>query len=165
MPIPICGALHEGRLRARRVGYRPQQIAALILFFSGFATNFPADAQQSTPDAHAAQMIEQSRDYFGTRVAFQSCDTPSSPDEIVVCGRRQADPRFEQIEPPKKSDMKTVALGAPPVGGGAGVGVSVTGCFLQKCPKKLYFIDLKALPEPPPGSDADLIARGEAPAR
>jgi hypothetical protein len=32
---------------------------------------------------------------------------------------------------------------------------------LGRQPRQLYIIDLKAIPEPPAGSDADRIAKGE----
>ena len=40
--------------------------------------------------------------------------------------------------------------------------VVARGCFIPPCPPPpMIFIDVKALPEAPPGSDADLIAKGE----
>ncbi len=124
----------------------------------------PALAQSSDPDAKAAAMVEQTKDYFGTRVARRGCEGPSDTGEIVVCGYRRPDPRFERPEAPQTNDSKMVAMGAPPAGGGVGGSVTVRGCFLQKCPKPLYFIDMKAIPEPAPGSEAYAIAHGEAPA-
>lgn len=45
-------------------------------------------------------------------------------------------------------------------------GVTIKGCLslVQKCPPPIYYIDLSKIPEAPPGSDADKIARGEIPA-
>jgi hypothetical protein len=79
-----------------------------------------------------------------------------------VCGRRKASPR---IDPPEgttttQSDSKTIGLGSPPIPPRP-PSVTFKGCFLQKCPKKLYFIDVSALPKAPAGSDADKISRGE----
>jgi hypothetical protein len=40
--------------------------------------------------------------------------------------------------------------------------VVARGCFIPPCPPPaMVFIDVKALPEAPEGSDADLIAKGE----
>ena len=42
--------------------------------------------------------------------------------------------------------------------------VVARGCFIGPCPPpKALIIDIEALPEAPPGSDADRIARGLAP--
>ena len=42
--------------------------------------------------------------------------------------------------------------------------VVARGCFIGPCPPpKALMIDIEALPEAPPGSDADRIARGLAP--
>ena len=42
--------------------------------------------------------------------------------------------------------------------------VVARGCFLPPCPRPMpVLIDLKAIPEAPPGSDADRIGRGLAP--
>ena len=42
--------------------------------------------------------------------------------------------------------------------------VVARGCFIPPCPPPpVYYIDVAALPEAPPGSDADRIARGLAP--
>lgn len=122
------------------------------------AQELDADADA---DARAAQMIEDSRTYYGTKQPLRSCQAAAEPDEIVVCAHVRPDPRYEKVTPPRFDRAKMTAFGAPPVGGGVGGSVTVRGCFLQKCPKPLYIIDLKAIPEPPPGSDADLIARGE----
>jgi len=125
----------------------------------------PALGQQADGDAHAAEMIETARHYYGVARSVGGCRAATDPDEIVVCARRRPDPRYEPPPPPLPQDAKAIALGAPPMGGGAGVGVSVRGCFLQKCPRPLYFIDVSALPQAPPGSDAERIAKGEMPAR
>lgn len=106
-------------------------------------------------------MIEDARTYYGTKQPLRGCQAAGEPDEIMVCGHVRPDPRYEKVAPPRFDRAKMAAFGAPPVGGGVGGSVTVRGCFLQKCPKPLYIIDLKAIPEPPPGSDADLIARGE----
>ena len=89
-----------------------------------------------------------------------------NPDasEIVVCAPRDRDkdrfPGRETLESvnstyngvPRAPDLRPVYPGP----------VVARGCFIPPCPPpKMIFIDVKALPEAPPGSDADLIARGE----
>ena len=140
-------------------------LPVMYALLAGHVAPAPAAAQDAAADARAADMIEESRHYYGVARSVSGCAAPSDPDEIVVCARRRPDPRYAPPAPPLPPDNKTLALGAPPVGGGFGASVSVRGCFLQKCPKQLYFIDLKAIPEPAPGSEAYAIAHGEAPAR
>jgi len=53
-----------------------------------------------------------------------------------------------------------IGLGSPPIPPRP-PGVTIGICFLQKCPRKRYYIDVSTRPQPPPGSDADKIARGE----
>ena len=84
--------------------------------------------------------------------------------EIVVCAPRDRDkdrfPGRETLESvrstydglPRAPDLRPVYPGP----------VVARGCFIPPCPPpKMIFIDVKALPEAPPGSDADLIAKGE----
>lgn len=105
-------------------------------------------------------MVEKARDYFGVTQARPRCGA-AAPGEVVVCGRPAPNQRLESPEPKVEPDSKAAALGGSPMGSKGAGGVTMRGCFLQKCPKELLFIDLKALPEPPKGSDADLIAKGE----
>ena len=88
----------------------------------------------------------------------------STEDNIVVCsdivdpGTQQVD-RVESEGPgavPRAPDLEPKY--AP------GNIVNVKGCFIPPCPRPMpILIDLKAIPEAPPGSDADRIAKGEIP--
>ncbi len=109
-------------------------------------------------DAKALQMMEQAKIYFGID-GDATCDTASASDEIVVCAKKKRSLRIDPSERPARTEAKMVGLGSPPIP--IRPGVSIRGCFLQKCPKELYFIDFSKLPEAPPGSDADKIAKGE----
>jgi hypothetical protein len=125
-----------------------------------------ADAEENeTVMSETADVVDRARHYFGIARSVTGCSSARTNDEIVVCGIRKPDPRYAPPPPAASPDAKTIALGAPPSGRGAGVGVRIKGCILQKCPRELYFIDLNTIPEPPPGSDADKIARGEMRAR
>ena len=125
----------------------------------------PAQAQEKDSDVRAIEMIEEAKAYYGTGRSLTGCQTTAAADEIVVCALPQPDRRYREIEPVRRQETKMVALGAPPVGGGFGVSATMRGCILQACPKDILIIDVKAIPEPAPGSDAYLIAHGEAPAR
>ena len=84
--------------------------------------------------------------------------------EIVVCAPRDSDkdryPGREQLE-----SVQSIHDGIPRapdfVPKYPGV-VVARGCFIPPCaPPPMIFIDVKALPQAPAGSDADLIAKGE----
>ena len=92
----------------------------------------------------------------------------ANASEIVVCAPRDPDkdryPGRESLESvqsvkdglPRAPDLRPVYPGP----------VVARGCFIPPCPPPpMVFIDVKALPEAPAGSDADLIAKGEMPER
>ena len=82
---------------------------------------------------------------------------PSYGDEIVVCADRGKDQRV--FGPSSSTDIGIPdAPNLAPSGAG---GVSMRGCFLQKCPKQVYYVDVTALPKAAAGTDADKIAKGE----
>ena len=84
-------------------------------------------------------------------------------DEIVVCARHE-DPKTQYV--PSNTDNGDPDDGTPHAPDVSGLpscaGATVCAQHLGKQPRQLYVIDLKAIPEPPPGSDADRIAKGEA---
>lgn len=95
--------------------------------------------------------------------------------EIVVCGARpgQTDPRYSSREDAQnryaeqtafRDDPATPDVAGPGIFRGPATvsGVCVPGLF--NCPKPpALMVDVTALPQAPPGSDADRIARGLKP--
>jgi hypothetical protein len=91
-----------------------------------------------------------------------SADADST--DIVVCARKPSDnSRFRvqstaELDPKSRQNLydglpRAPDLGPPPCSG---------GCIkFGSPPPPAVMIDLKAIPEPPPGSDADRIAKGE----
>ncbi|MBO9671437.1 MAG: hypothetical protein J7485_13065 [Sphingobium sp.] len=122
------------------------------------APGFAAD-----PDNADVSAVTNAKQYLGITSADLDCPPSAVDGAITVCGKRKASPR---IDPPERDttagrpDAKTTALGSPPIPPRP-PSVTIGICFLQKCPKKPYYIDVSALPKAPPGSDADKIARGE----
>lgn len=128
----------------------------------------PAAAQnaESAADRRVIELTELQKRQ--TDLRDKRCYMPAEVrDEIVVCAPRDPDkdryPGRETLESvqstrdglPRAPDLAPVY----PKGQ-----VSVKGCFIPPCPPpKMIFIDVKALPEAPPGSDADKIAKGEMP--
>ncbi len=134
------------------------RIAAPLI--ASLAIAAPLHAQEpASDDSRTTELMGKADSYFHIRRAYTSCRGATGQADIVVCGHHRPDPRYEPPPPPAPADMKSVSLGAATKG--AGASVSMRACILQKCPKQLYFIDVAALPEPPPGSDADRIARRE----
>ena len=135
-----------------------------------FATpSLAQDAPQTTAEeaAAAAQAAYGPPD----PKAKAKCPRPKNPGEIVVCGK-QDDPAKYRVPSSADLDPKKAKDGVPrapdlynlPQPAMVGVGVSAKGCFIPPCPSPMpLLIDLKALPEAPEGSDADLIGRGERP--
>lgn len=91
---------------------------------------------------------------------------PAVGDEIVVCadrGRDQRMPSTADSDPNSRAARQALDGGiprAPRLGPGSCLGQP--GCIrVGSAPPPIYIIDLKAIPEAPEGSDADLIAKGE----
>ncbi len=138
---------------------------ALVSCLSAPLIPSPLTAQQSE------QPIDLSANEAGQ--AAQDCsreqDAATISGEIVVC-RRLRDDGQHRLRPAKDAqqryaqatmydgDPQAPALMAPPCD------PKTIGCFrLGSAPPPAYMIDFAALPEAPPGSDADRIARGLAP--
>ena len=92
--------------------------------------------------------------------------TPGS-DEIVVCVDRGEDQRVERGAPdPNTLEGRRALNGgvprAPQFDHGSCRGKP--GCIIGGwAPPPVYYTDVTKLPEAPPGSDADKIAKGEVP--
>lgn len=89
--------------------------------------------------------------------------------EIVVCRRRSGDEnRLYDRETAARRHAERTQGEAPVDVAGPGIfrgPPTVSGlCFIPPCPKDpVYMIDFAELPDAPPGSDADRVARGLAP--
>jgi hypothetical protein len=136
---------------------RSQALAALLaILCPAFAA--PAAAQDAT-DRRVQQMIDRAKDAYTppAKPAANPCGESTS-GEIVVCGRENGDRyRIQNDSDSTDTGIPHADVGSHPPAGG----VSARGCFLQKCPREVYLIDLSKIPEAPPDSDADKIARGE----
>lgn len=88
-----------------------------------------------------------------------------SDGTIVVCGGKEASDK-ERIPLRDETDgAKSTDTGVPRAPNVSGLRDCSRGCIgLGGVPPQMYYFDIKALPAPPPGSDADRIAKGEIPA-
>lgn len=98
------------------------------------------------------------------------CAVSGDDAVIIVCAPIEDDPdRYRVTSRLEEGDDSHLSWNgeAPDVSGpGIFKGPATVGglCFIPPCPKEpVYMIDVAALPEAPPGSDADRIARGLAP--
>jgi hypothetical protein len=129
----------------RRIAFAVAAFAPALLGLSAAAQ----EAASASPTAE--QLIETAREVLRPREVRGPCRAPEG-NEIVVCApdadelRVEPSPNAGTGGNPRAPDT----FGIPP--GGT---VVVRGCFLQACPRPMPpLIDLKAIPEAPPGSDA-----------
>lgn len=144
---------------------RPVALLAALTLATPLAAQAPAQpvtAEQALADAKAAYGPPDTR-------AQSRCPPQQAGAEIVVCAELEEQSQF-RVE--SSGDLDPTGAGArgggpraPDVGHVYPPGmVSVSGCFIPPCPPPMpKIIDLKAIPEAPPGSDADRVARGLAP--
>ncbi len=127
----------------------------------------PAQAQDSSEelDRKVAERIEQSRAIYGVPDPRLRCRPKPGSDEIVVCVDRGEDQKVDRTAPdPNTLEGRRALDGGIPRapqfdrGSCRGQPGCVTGGW---APPPAYYIDMEAIPEPPPGSDADKIAKGE----
>ena len=120
---------------------------------------------QSDPgdmDRRVAERIEQSRAVYGVPDPRLRCRPKAGSDEIVVCVDRGEDQQVDRGAP----DPNTLE-GRRALNGGVPRAPQFDRGYCPECPHfgsvppPVYYIDMKAIPEPPPGSDADKIAKGE----
>lgn len=130
----------------------------------------PLGAQDVSPPVTAEQALATAQEVYGPPDPRRRAECPPQKpgEEIVVCAQAEDQAQF-RVE--SSGDLDPTGAG---VRGGAprapdletrypGV-VVARGCFIPPCPPPMPpIIDLKAIPEAPPGSDADRVARGLAP--
>ena len=121
------------------------------------AQDAPTSAQ-SHADARTRELIENARQAYAIPRKLTRCEEAAG-NEIVVCAHQEDDAKYRAEGNVGSTDTGVphadVGHHAPPGG------LTARGCFLQKCPKPVYLIDLSKIPMAPPGSDADKIAKGE----
>ena len=160
-----------------KAGLRFARIPLLALFA---LNSLPALAQDraATP-ATAEDVLAEARDAYGPPPPNEPCtreqDAAIISGVIIVCRRLTDQSKFRTVSPDdaeKRYAEKTMYAGDPqaPNVDGPGIfqgpatvgGLCIPG--LQKCPPPpALIIGVSALPEAPPGSDADRIARGLPP--
>lgn len=149
--------------------------AAILLALLAPATALAAqETDQAAPRAPSAVTAEEAiaaaREVYGPPDprARPVCPAPRPGDEIVVCAEEQDNDRYRVQSSgdldPTGAGARDTAPRAPDVGTVYPGIVVASGCFIPPCPPPMpVLIDLKAIPEAPPGSDAERVGQGLAP--
>lgn len=115
----------------------------------------PADSAPTEVNAEIAQRLL-------TAGQPKKCEKAGPDGAIVVCGGRAESekerlPLRDQLE-----SAKSTRDGLPRAPNVSGLPDCSRGCIgFGSAPAPMYFFDITKLPEAPPDSDADKIARGE----
>lgn len=114
----------------------------------------PTESPADTDAAIAQRLLQVSKP---TR-----CGVPAADGSIVVCGGREAS---EKERLPLRDDLNSARStkdGLPRAPNVSGLPDCSRGCIgFGSVPPPMYYFDITKLPEAPPDSDADKIARGE----
>lgn len=116
---------------------------------------------EDTAPLSAEDVLADSETLVGPPLPPECEPDPFNENRIVICARRND----EEFRVPRRIDPERVdAYGdvprAPDVFGIPNHGVPIP---FGSVPEPVLLIDLEAIPEAPPGSDADRVARGLAP--
>lgn len=137
---------------------------ALVLALSAPAL---AQSDPAELDTKVEQRLDQAKAAYGVPDPRLRCRPEPGSDEIVVCVDRGEDQRVDRGPPdPKTLEGRRALNGGVPRapqfdrGSCKGQPGCITGGW---APPPVYYTDVSALPEAPPGSDADKIAKGEMP--
>ena len=121
---------------------------------------------QTTPtaDERVAAILADAHAMLSAAPPRQGCAS-ASEDEIVVCAPNDTDryrvPSSTDTDPRSRAALRTGVPSPPRMDRGSCKGQP--GCIVGGwAPPPIHYIDLKAIPEAPEGSDADRIARGVA---
>jgi hypothetical protein len=137
-------------------------MSSMLLAAAAAAAVTTAPAAPPEPAVTAQQAIDNARALTSAAPPKREECAEATGDQIVVCARHE-DPRTQYV--PSSTDNGDTYDGVPHAPNVSGLpdcaAATVCAQHLGKQPRQLYIIDLKAIPEPPAGSDADKIARGE----
>ena len=145
--------------------------AMLVMAQSAPAPDGPLDAGPQGPGTAETAFADAEAAYgppLPEPEVSVDCEKPSG-NEIVVCAALEEQEQFRVPSGLDEGDDSHLSwAGDPPDVSGPGIfkgPATVSGCIkgVTCPPPPAYIFDITALPEAPPGSDADKIAKGEMP--
>ena len=154
---------------AQRMGWTAAALLAAALLALAAPAAASPQSESAAADRKVSDMIDTAHAVYGVAdPRLKGRCAPASGSEIVVCADHGADQRIPstaETDPDSRAARRALDGNiprAPFVGtircaqGADGVCRGNVGA----APTPAYFVDVTKLPPPPPGSDADLIARG-----
>jgi hypothetical protein len=126
-----------------------------------------AQSEDSPASVTPEEAIEQEHQEYGPQAPPPpvNCDAASAPGEIVVCARKRVDNARYRVKSTAELDPKSrqnLYDGVPRAPDVFGIPPCTGVCVkMGSVPPPVLMIDLKAIPKPPAGSDADKISKGE----
>lgn len=144
-----------------------QRVALSLALVLTLPTAALAQSDPADLDSKVAARLESAKSAYGVPDPRLRCRPKPGSDEIVVCVDRGEDLRVDRGPPdPNTLEGRRALNGGVPRapqfdrGSCKGKPGCITGGWV---PPPVYYTDVSALPEAPPGSDADRIAKGEMP--
>ena len=122
---------------------------------------------QGAPDDKTVQVMATARTAIGPispEQARKACQAQDKQDDIVVCAQVDSKefrvPSSAEFDPTSRAATRTGVPRAPKFDGDA-CDIKLITCFGFGKTRKMYLIDLAAIPPTPVGSDAEKVANGE----
>lgn len=122
----------------------------------------PAADASATTDSALAEVNAQIAQRLLTAGQPKKCENGGPDGAIVVCGGREANEKERLPLRDELDSARSTRDGLPRAPNVSGLPDCSRGCIgFGSAPTPMYFFDITKLPEAPPDSDADKIARGE----
>lgn len=137
----------------------------LVILAFGVASMTGQALAQDATDAKTTQVLETAREAIGPISPEQrrkACRAQTVENEIVVCA--PDDGKEWRITPEEDTTSRQATrTGVPraPKLDGEACDTKLITCMGFGKARKIYFVDLKSIPETPKGSDAEKVANGE----
>ncbi len=140
-----------------------RSLAAVVVAGLALACARPAAAQGTPAGPTAEEAVAAQKRVYGPADPRAACGVADGQGDIVVCAASDKEFRVQSsadLDPTGHEATYDGLPRAPQLDKGSCKGQA--GCVsFGYAPPPIYYIDLKAIPEAPEGSDADLIAKGE----
>ncbi len=126
------------------------------------AAQTPAADTATATDSAQAEVNAQIAQRLLTAGQPKKCEKAGPDGAIVVCGGREANEKERLPLRGELDSARSTNDGLPRAPNVSGLADCSKGCIgFGSVPPPMYFFDITKLPEAPPDSDADKIARGE----